>query len=355
MRLPNGYGSVIKLSGKRRKPYAVRITSGRKKSEKGFIQTYKYLEYFDDPKKALAYLADYNKGKLLPEHQSYTDMPTFMQVYDEWLNFKKNLKKPPSASTLRNYGIAYRRYEPLHQRKFATIRTKDIQDIANTLVDKSDSTVTMAKTVLSQMFEYGIKNDYCEKNYAELVTWEYTNPEEKMHTPFSEDEINQLWNNQNEPFADIMLMMIYTGMRASEFISIERKNVHIKEQYLVGGMKTEAGTDRTIPIHDSILPFFRRYYNQGNRYLTTTLSGKKLSYTNFITNYWKPAVKRLKLNHIPHDTRHTFITLADRYCVSDLCIKLIAGHAVSDITKGTYTHKSTEELLAEINKIPAKF
>ena len=28
MRFPAGYGSIIKLSGKRRKPYAVRITVG---------------------------------------------------------------------------------------------------------------------------------------------------------------------------------------------------------------------------------------------------------------------------------------------------------------------------------------
>lgn len=355
MRLPNGYGSVVKLSGKRRKPYGVRISTGRKKTEKGYIQTYKYLEYFENQKKAYAYLADYNAGKAIPEHQSFSDMPTFVQVYEEWLNFKRNLKKSPSTSTVRNYGIAFKRFEPLHQRKFTTIRTKDIQEIADTLKEKSESTVTMAKTVLSQMYGYGIKNEYCEKNYAELATWEYTNPEEEMHSPFSENELHYLWDNKEEPYVDVILMMIYTGMRASEFISIEKKNVNLKERFLIGGMKTEAGTDRTIPIHDAVLPFFKRYYNQGNKYLITNMSGKALSYTNFITNYWKPAVKRMKLNHIPHDTRHTFVTLADRYKVSDLCIKLIAGHSVSDITKGTYTHKTTEELVTEINKIPAKF
>lgn len=355
MKLPNGYGSVIKLTGKRRKPYAVRISSGRKKTEKGYIQTYKYLEYFENQKKAYAYLADYNAGKVVSEHQSFTDMPTFTELYEEWLKFKTNLKKSPSAATVRNYGIAYRRFESLHQRKFATIRTKDIQEIADTLKEKSDSTVTMAKTVISQMFEYGIKNEYCEKNYAELVTWEYTKTEEIMHIPFTEDELKLLWNNKEEPFVDVILMMIYTGLRASEFISIERKNVNLQEKYIIGGMKTEAGTNRTVPIHDAVLPFFKRYYNQGNRYLMTNMSGKALSYTNFLTNYWKPAAKRLKLNHIPHDTRHTFITLADKYQINDLCLKLIVGHSVSDITKGVYTHKNTEELLIEINKIPCNF
>ena len=51
MRLPNGYGSVIKLSGKRRKPYAVRITIGFKLAgpadQPHAVQQYKYLEYFE--------------------------------------------------------------------------------------------------------------------------------------------------------------------------------------------------------------------------------------------------------------------------------------------------------------------
>lgn len=333
----------------------VRVTAGRKKTAKWYIQTYKYLEYFENQKKAYAYLADYNAGKEVQEHKSFTDMPTFSQVYEEWLSFKKKLKKPPSDSTIRNYGIAYRRFESLHQRKFSTIRTKDIQEIADTLKEKSDSTVGMAKTVLFQMYEFAMKYEYCDKNYAELVTREYTDTEEIIYVPFSNEELEQLWFNKEEPFADIMLMMIYTGMRASEFVSIERKNVHLDDQYLIGGMKTEAGTNRTIPIHDAVLPFFRRYWNQGNKFLITNLKGKPLSYTNFLTSYWKPAAKRMKLNHIPHDTRHTFITLADRHQVDDLCLKLIVGHSVNDITKGVYTHKTPAELLTEINKIPSRF
>lgn len=120
-------------------------------------------------------------------------------------------------------------------------------------------------------------------------------------------------------------------------------------------MKTEAGINRTIPIHPAVLTFFKRYYNQGNRYLITNLKGSKISYTNFLTNYWKPAAKRMKLEHTPHDTRHTFITLADRFRVNEICLKLIVGHSISDITQGVYTHKTTEDLLNEVMKIPSSF
>ena len=47
MRLPNGYGSVVKLSGKRRKPYVVRKTAGWKYDEKKDkqVQVYTIIGY----------------------------------------------------------------------------------------------------------------------------------------------------------------------------------------------------------------------------------------------------------------------------------------------------------------------
>ncbi len=48
MKLPNGYGSTVKLSGSRQRPYVVRILTGYSTNETSFKVTpkYKYLEYF---------------------------------------------------------------------------------------------------------------------------------------------------------------------------------------------------------------------------------------------------------------------------------------------------------------------
>jgi integrase len=46
-----------------------------------------------------------------------------------------------------------------------------------------------------------------------------------------------------------VLVMIYTGLRASELCHIEVKNIFIEDRYMIGGMKTKAGTNRKIPIH----------------------------------------------------------------------------------------------------------
>ncbi len=353
MRNPNGYGAVVNLGKGRRKPYAVRITTGRKMNSKGnYVQTYKYLEYFAKSRDAYAYLAQINSGLEVKEHESIQAMPTFKDVYDKWLAHKQSLKKAPSAATVRNYNIAYKRFEDLHARKFAILKPTDYQPIADMLKDKSDSTVGMAKTVLSQMYEYAIKQmGIVEKNYAEYVVWEYTNPKEQMHIPFSDKEIKQLWKEKDYKDVDKALILIYTGLRAKEFLAIETKNIHLKEQYMIAGMKTEAGTDRIVPIHEAILPLIKKYYNPRNKYLFQNTRGNALEYTNFSIHYWKPLMERFEMAHTIHDTRHTFITLADQYHLNEYYLKLIVGHSVTDITKGTYTHVSHERLVEELNKI----
>ena len=57
------------------------------------------------------------------------------------------------------------------------------------------------------------------------------------------------------------------------------------------------------------------------------------------------------MQHLPHDGRHTFASLANTAGVNDTAIKLIMGHASSDLTERVYTHKSISELLNAVNMI----
>ena len=62
-------------------------------------------------------------------------------------------------------------------------------------------------------------------------------------------------------------------------------------------------------------------------------------------------MKRFKMQHTPHDTRHTFITKAKESGVDEYILKLIVGHAIDDITEKVYTHRTLDELKQEIEKI----
>ena len=76
------------------------------------------------------------------------------------------------------------------------------------------------------------------------------------------------------------------------------------------------------------------------------------TYGTYMNGNFNTCMGKLKMKHLPHDGRHTFASLMDSAGANDVCIKLIMGHSMkNDTTKGTYTHKTLEELLTEVNKI----
>lgn len=81
MKRANGMGSVVKLSGKRRRPYAVKISQGLD-IDRG-VRIRKYLAYFEDRKDAELYLAKYNK-KMIDTRR----MPTISDLYERFYKLK---------------------------------------------------------------------------------------------------------------------------------------------------------------------------------------------------------------------------------------------------------------------------
>jgi hypothetical protein len=82
MRLPNGYGSVTKLSGKRRNPYVVRISGAPEwdDEKQDFVRKRMILGYYKDRKSALQALSDYNDSPYsLSDNNS-----TFSDLWEEW-------------------------------------------------------------------------------------------------------------------------------------------------------------------------------------------------------------------------------------------------------------------------------
>ena len=182
MKLPNSYGSVIKLGGKRRKPYAVRISKLVEDDTGKVKRKYTYLAYFAKPEMAYTYLAEYNSGAVVPEHMKYSDSPTFAEMYEKWKKYRKSLKNQISDSTWRNYEIAFHHFSELHDRKFISIRTNDLQQCLNaynhkwqthtfaSLMDNAGANDVCIKLIMG----HSMKNDttkgtYTHKTLEELL------------------------------------------------------------------------------------------------------------------------------------------------------------------------------------------
>lgn len=368
MKLPNGYGSVVKLAGNRRKPYAIRVsywdTSGEVPKRKQ-----KYIEYFADKKTALTYLTDYNNGMVVKEHQKYSDILTFTELYDKWEKYRRSLKTNPTESTWRNYKIAFNMYSSIHDKKITALRPQDLQDCISANSSKSKTTVGNMRAIVRGMWQYAMFNEYTVKDITQHLTFEAAESGTPIHTRFTDKEIAALWdalgtiNN-----VDIVLIYIYTGMRPVELLDILSKDVHLEEKYMVGGAKTEAGRERIIPLHDAILPLIKFRLEKNRDYLITNKYGNHYTRAVYHNSNWNTVMARMNLNHTPHDGRYTFAALADQVSMNETCRKIIMGHALvnkegsafktggtSDVTQDVYTEKTLEQLLLEINKLPTKF
>ena len=343
MRLPNGYGSVIKLKGSRRKPYQVRITKGFTDEGK---QIYMYLGYFERKNEALEALAEYNSNP----YDITRETITFAEVYKRWS--EKHFEKV-SESAIKNYGNAYRKYcKTLYKMRFKDIRLSHLQGIIDDC-GMAHPTRAVIKTLFNVLFKYAIKNDIVDKDYAQFVDVGSRESTSKR-VPFTQEEIDTIFENIDKlDYLDTILIMIYSGMRIGELLDIKIKNVHLDERYMVGGLKTEAGKNRIIPINRKIEPFIRKYYeqNKDKEFLITNKFGRQMQYSNYRREKFDNAMEQLQMKHTPHDARHTFASLMDSAGANKLCVKRIIGHASQDITEAVYTHKTIQELIDTIDLI----
>lgn len=360
MRNPPGYGSIVNLGKNRRRPIAVRVPNGTKFNKNGIeIQAYKYLDYFPNTKEgkiaANTLLARYNSGIEVRTSPNIAYCPTFAEMAEAWLPRhllsvkRKNQGKEASQQLISSYKAALKKCHSINHKKINMVKFQDVQDIADSVMDMSLSSVTNVKIVLNGVFDYSRKQGHIEKNFIEDVEFSYRIPENQKHLKFSDDEVNLLWKNTGDYNVRIILIMIYTGLRIEELLIQKNKNVFLPEQYMVGGVKTGAGIDRLIPIADKIRPFIEELYGESTYLLQN--GSKRYERYSFITNIWNPVMEKLGLSHMPHDTRYTCASLMDKMGVNDNCKKLILGHARPDITNGVYVQKDISDLLEAINKI----
>lgn len=161
----------------------------------------------------------------------------------------------------------------------------------------------------------------------------------KLHKPFTEEEIQTLCENANEKAVKYVLILIYTGMRPTELILLETENIYLADRYMIGGIKTEAGKHRAIPITDRIYESIEDLYTPDNKMFMTNVDGP-LNYDKFKGRCRNPIMVKLDMQHYQHDGRHTCATLLDNADVNKTVIKKILGHAGTGTTEKVYTHKT---------------
>lgn len=374
MRSPSGYGSIAKMSGKRRNPFRVQITTGwefmkdedgdpilDKSGEPKVKRIRKTMGYYPTRQAAMIALAEYNKSP----YDLDVATVTWLDVWNKWgvaaiENAGKSL-----APQLRK---AHERCAPLYDMKMKDVRKGHMQDIIDGISHMSGTPQARLKYVMQQNFKWALENDIITKDYSQFLSTDVKKKEEALHFPYAAEEIEKLWTHQNKRFpmayskqviettvqaVNAMLVLLYTGMRVMELGELKAADVHLDDRYIdLQGTKTSAAK-RVVPIHKDIVPVVEALLADGGEYLVVNGHGLPLPYQTWKLRIQAIANEITGTKHTLHDTRHTFISAAERSGLdaNSIILKRIVGHSTSGNTTALYTHKNIEDLLAAIDKI----
>lgn len=367
-RRPNNTGTVVKLSGKRRTPFCARVMS----DERDIITGKKKqicIGTFATREEALNALSLYSLKKsnsisneearniapnLFDRIQEKTKkrVPTFKDIY-HILDEEEFSKLSKSARD--GYGSWIKHFETIYNRPIDNITLADLQYIFDNDKSKNGTQIHM-KVLCSKIFEYAVIHQYIPRDF------DYTSyiriaefKQSTKHYPFTMDEIKKL-KTINTSEAHLMLIYIYTGLRAGELLKINRNNIHINEpcsddgsnkliSYIVTGSKTNAGKNRVVPIHDDIKQLvIDELLKPDKRLIDCSYASLNNTVLSTVNGY-------LKASHTMHDTRQTFASLCQLSNVDIYVRNKVLGHKLNDITFDIYTNASKNKLWTEVNKI----
>ena len=374
-KLPNGFGSIKKLSGNRTNPYAVYPPVTEFDLNGNPVQP-KALAYVDNWYKAFGVLSAWKGGNFKPgdtiefddsqitdafvldiisafnygisSRKSQTDL-TFSEVFQKFIKWEigqplereNDVTKIRKLKTRRDYlNAAYKNCSSLHNQIFRTLTYDNLQDVVDSCPLKHASKEHII-TLYHKMYKYAKLSDITERNVSEYVTIK-TEDDDESGVPFTTAELKTLWEHKEDPTIEFILIMCFSGFRISAYKSMK---VDLENRTFFGGIKTKNGIDRIVPIHPAIFDMVDNRIKTHGKLLFQPIE-------KYRSNMYEKLEELGIEKHTPHDCRDTFATLCDKFKVDKNYLKRLIGHSLSsDITEDKYIHPELDDLRKEIEKI----
>ena len=327
MKRAPGSGGIRKLSGNRRKKFQAVVTAGKTWVDGEVKVRQKSLGVYATRAEAQAALEEYNKYHFNLDLRSIK----FGEVYEY-------IKEDYTDSMARSMKAATKYCEPIWHKRLIDIRKMDLDMVAELALDKSKSTQSNIKMLVSSVYTWAMENDVVVKDYSPLLRFKSAVTYDKKKS-YTKEEITVLRANP-EP---IQLILLYSGMRIDELLSMKAADVYEEEGILcfhVNKSKTAAGI-RIIPVHSEIEPMVRGMLN-GNYLIEPhrTYDGVRKQYMKYNREHG--------INHTFHELRHTFSTFGKSCHMDDFYRKALMGHAQKGLTDSIYTDTMVADLKSQI-------
>lgn len=236
------------------------------------------------------------------------------------------------------YRAAFKYFEDLWYTKVDELTVDDLQECLDEC-GKGRRTMENMRALMGLLMKYAVPRKLCEMNLAQFLT---INAEAGSHRPgFSPEDLHKIQKNVcRDPKIAVIMCMIYTGFRPSEFLSLTGASYDPARQTLTGGAKTAAGRNRIVTISPKIAEYVP------HKPADAPLWGEWSDLKQFTEKLFYPAleaagvenpiveingVKRHK--YTPHSCRHTFATLMKSVPGADKDKLELIGHASSEMLR----------------------
>ena len=345
-RRPNGSGTVVKLSGKRKTPFQVRVNT---RIDINGYPAYDVIGNYPDRVSAEIALAEYNKAPYNPNDRK----KLFSEVFASWYQwkYKMPLTAPEAKTSSQNCMIAaYRKCPLLHDMTMWDIRAQDMQTILDQ-TELSHAMLEHIRNLFRQMYKYAVQFELVAKDYSQY-TRIIKEDDDTQGVPFTREELLLLWEHKDEPFVDTILIYCYSGFRINELARMPLGSIDLEEHTFTGGLKNRYSRNRTVPIHSAIYGMVCRRLDARFKSLIYH-DGSKVISENRYRECFGAALQAcgIQTEHTPHDCRHTFNTLLDGAGVDRMARYKLMGHKGQDINENVYTHKNLGQLREAVEAI----
>ena len=237
------------------------------------------------------------------------------------------------------------------------INREDINKYIQSLKRKelSKSTISRKITAIKDFHKYLIQNDIVKKNEAEMI--ETPKPDKPLPVVLTKEEIDDMISKiDGDDILDIrnraMLETLYaTGLRISELLDLELKNLHLAEKYI--DVIGKGNKERFVPLGNMAVYALRDYLENARGQLkkknnTMVLflnyKGEKMSRQAFFKYIKKLALECGITKEIsPHTIRHSFATHLLEGGTDLRIVQELLGHEDISTTQ-IYTHIDKKEL-----------
>ena len=266
-----------------------------------------------------------------------------------------------SNNTILSYDNDLKRLNNYFKNKdFLKLTVNDLVKFISSLKELSPSSISHMISTLKTFYSYFIKIDKIKVNPTDALK----SPKLGLHLPeyLTIDEIDKLLDiDITDPFSArnkaILELMYATGLRISEVISLEFKNIDTEE--CIVRVMGKGSKERIVPINDYALKALNTYLeeyrplmvkNEVNNYLFLNNHGKQMTRQGIFKMIKAECLKKGITKDIsPHTIRHTFATHLLENGADLRIIQELLGH--SDIsTTQIYTHLTNDELKNDYKK-----